>query len=275
MQRVVLLGLVFLAVIPDAAAEPEHASLFEVLRESTASVDLRYRYEWVSDDAVGLDGHASTLRTALRYETGAYEGFGVFLEAENVSSVGAALYNNAGVAHLGNGRLDGGVLYEVEYARQRAAALNPLRIAASYLHLMAGAEARGLVVTAGWERLGGNPADGQFQYAAGDPAPVQRLGRPVSGDARGGARGYLPQRARHGLGRAVERDLSRLPFRRGPLALRGRSRFRVAVRRAVAADDRDQGSPLRRRCARDRRSEADALECGAVLTEEPLAKLLA
>ena len=75
MQRAVLLGLVLMAVTPAAAAEPEpeQASLFDVLRESTASVDLRYRYEWVSDDAVGLDGHASTLRTALSYETGAYE----------------------------------------------------------------------------------------------------------------------------------------------------------------------------------------------------------
>ncbi len=299
MQRVVLLGLVFMAVTPDAAAEPEpeQSSLFDVLRESTASVDLRYRYEWVRDDAVGLDGHASTLRTALSYETDAYEGFAVFLEAENVSGVGAGLYDNAGVAHLGNRRFDrpvvadpelthmnqaalrytrqgttvqvgrqeillddqrfvgnvgwrqnhqsfdavrvessdvpgttvnyafirgihgirggaipvssqvlnaafavhaaarvvgyaygigneddprrstntwgvevssrpagddGGVLYEVEYARQRAAARNPLRIETSYVHLMAGAEARGLVVTAGWERLGGNPADGQF-----------------------------------------------------------------------------------------------------------------
>lgn len=94
MQRVALLGLVLMAVTPDAAAEPEQASLLDVLRESTAAVDLRYRYEWVNDDAVGLHAHASTLRTALRYETGAYEGFGVFLEAENVSSVGAALYDN-------------------------------------------------------------------------------------------------------------------------------------------------------------------------------------
>ena len=108
MQRVVLLGLVLMAVTPDAAAEPEPepASLLDVLRESTASIDLRYRYEWVRDDAVGLDAHASTLRTALGYETGAYEGFAVFLEAENVSSVGAALYDNAGVAHLGNRRFD-------------------------------------------------------------------------------------------------------------------------------------------------------------------------
>ena len=116
MQRAVLLGLVFLAVTPEAAAEqePEQASLFDVLRESTASVDLRYRYEWVTDDAVGLDGHASTLRTALRYETGAYEGFAVFLEAENVSSVGAALYDNAGVAHLGNRRFDRPVVADPE-----------------------------------------------------------------------------------------------------------------------------------------------------------------
>ena len=127
MQRVVLLGLVLMAVTPDAAAEPEQASLLDVLRESTAAVDLRYRYEWVTDDAVGLDAHASTLRTALRYETGAYEGFGVFLEAENVSSVGAALYDNAGVAHLGNRRLDRPVVADPELTHMNQAALRYTR----------------------------------------------------------------------------------------------------------------------------------------------------
>lgn len=292
-----VLGLVLLAAAPTAAEKREQESLVDALRESTASVDLRYRYEWVSEDAVGLDAHASTLRTALAYETGTYEGFSVFIEAENVSSVGAALYDNAGVPHLGNRRSDrpvvadpeltqmnqaavryarrgttvrvgrqeillddqrfvgnvgwrqnhqsfdalrvessdlplttvnygfirgvhgirggatplsshvlnaafavrpaarlvgyvydignesdprrstttwgvevsgrpsgddGVVLYQVEYARQRAATVNPLRIEATYLHVMAGAEAGGIVVTAGRERLGGSPANGQF-----------------------------------------------------------------------------------------------------------------
>ena len=297
MRRVVALGLVLLAAAPAAAEKREHGSLLDALRDSTASVDLRYRYEWVNEDTVGLDAHASTLRTALAYETGAYEGLAVFIEAENVSSVGAALYNNAGVAHLGNRRSarpvvadpeltqmnqaalrytrrdttvqvgrqeillddqrfvgnvgwrqnhqsfdalrvessdvprtilnyafirgvhgirggatpvsshmlngafavhaaarlvgyaydigdesdprrstttwgvevsgrpsgdEGGVLYQLEYAHQRAATVNPLRIEATYLHVMAGAEVGGIVVTAGRERLGGSPANGQF-----------------------------------------------------------------------------------------------------------------
>ena len=127
MQRVVALGLVLLAAAPATAEKREHGSVVCALRESTASVDLRYRYEWVSEDTVGLDAHASTLQTALAYETGAYEGFSVFVEAENVSSVGAALYNNAGVAHLHNQRTDRPVVADPELTQMNQAALRYTR----------------------------------------------------------------------------------------------------------------------------------------------------
>ena len=127
MQRVVVLGLVLLTAAPAAAEKREHGSLVDALRESTASVDLRYRYEWVSEDTVGLDAHASTLRTGLTYETGSYEGFSVFIEAENVSSVGSALYDNAGVAHLGNRRSDRPVVADPELTQMNQAVLHYTR----------------------------------------------------------------------------------------------------------------------------------------------------
>ena len=96
------------ATIPVAGQEeePQHETLTEALRDSTASMELRYRYEIVADEAFDLDAHASTLRTVLSFETGLYKGFGLFLEAENVSTLGADLYNNAGAGDLQNGCTD-------------------------------------------------------------------------------------------------------------------------------------------------------------------------
>ena len=52
--------------------------------------------------------------------------------------------------------------YEMEAARQRGAFANPAGPAAGYLHLAGGGRYRGVTVRAGWERLGGSPARGQF-----------------------------------------------------------------------------------------------------------------
>ena len=54
------------------------------------------------------------------------------------------------------------LVYEVEAARQREAFDNPTSVEAGYAHVTAGAGYRGVTVRAGWERLGGSPARGQF-----------------------------------------------------------------------------------------------------------------
>ena len=51
----------------------------------------------------------------------------MFLEAENVSSVGAELYDNAGVAHLGNRRFDRPVVADPELTQMNQAALRYTR----------------------------------------------------------------------------------------------------------------------------------------------------
>lgn len=92
-------------VVPqEEAAEPATVGFLEALRSGTATVALRYRHESVVDDAFANNGHASTLRTALGYTTGAFHGFRVFLQAENVLDVGAgSLHNDAGRGDRGNG----------------------------------------------------------------------------------------------------------------------------------------------------------------------------
>ena len=54
------------------------------------------------------------------------------------------------------------LVYEVEAARQADAFDNPASVDAGYVHVAAGAGYRGVTLRAGWERLGGSPARGQF-----------------------------------------------------------------------------------------------------------------
>ena len=56
----------------------------------------------------------------------------------------------------------GFLVYEVEAARQGDAFDNPASVDAGYVHVAAGAGYRGVTLRAGWERLGGSPARGQF-----------------------------------------------------------------------------------------------------------------
>ncbi|MCY4635430.1 MAG: hypothetical protein OXG04_13155 [Acidobacteria bacterium] len=56
----------------------------------------------------------------------------------------------------------GFLVYEVEAARQADAFDNPMPVDAGYVHVAAGGGYRGVTVRAGWERLGGSPARGQF-----------------------------------------------------------------------------------------------------------------
>ena len=104
-HRVAAMAALVLSVDPAAGQQPERRALVEAFRRGSASIDLRYRYERVADDAFGAEAHASTLRTVLAYETGSYRGFGLFIEAENVSSIGNDLYHNIGAGNLNNRRV--------------------------------------------------------------------------------------------------------------------------------------------------------------------------
>jgi hypothetical protein len=91
-----------------AAAQTDDASLSltEALRNGKPILSLRYRFENVSDDSRSAEAHASTLRTAFGYRTGAWRGWSLHLEAEDVSTVGNDLYNNAGFGDANNGVRD-------------------------------------------------------------------------------------------------------------------------------------------------------------------------
>ena len=94
----IALSLLALAAAGAVAAPGEDKpSLEEALKNGKTTLDLRYRYEDVSDQAIG-DKHAraSTLRTALGYRSRAYRGFTIQLEVENVAVIGNELYDDGG-----------------------------------------------------------------------------------------------------------------------------------------------------------------------------------
>ncbi len=87
------------------AAEPG-ATLADALRQGTPVLELRYRFESVSDDALAKEAEASTLRTAVGFDGAVWKGFHAEVVAENVSVVGDDRYNNAGVGASNNGVRD-------------------------------------------------------------------------------------------------------------------------------------------------------------------------
>ncbi|MCP4202345.1 MAG: alginate export family protein [bacterium] len=101
-------GLLLLSAT--ARAEDEPTGFAESLKNGTAAISLRYRFENVSDDAVVRDAEASTLRTTLSYRTQKYKKVSLFAEAENVTAVGDDNYRNLGAGSLSNGVTDRAVV---------------------------------------------------------------------------------------------------------------------------------------------------------------------
>jgi len=90
-----------------ALATETHASLAEALKGGKLSLNLRYRFESVDDDAFADNGYASTLRTALGYATAPWRGLSAKVEFQSVVDVGAAdKHNNKGAGTAWNGVSD-------------------------------------------------------------------------------------------------------------------------------------------------------------------------
>jgi hypothetical protein len=108
---------------PAAASEPDRQtttpaqSLGAALTSGELSLDLRYRFEWVDDDDFDRDAKASTLRSAISYETASFRGLFAGVSLEAVTPVGNdRLYNNGGSGDLGNGVTDRPTVADPELA---------------------------------------------------------------------------------------------------------------------------------------------------------------
>lgn len=66
----------------------------DAIMNGKVSLDVRYRYEHVSQDNALKDAGASTVRSRLGYTTDTYRGVGGMLEFQNISLVGPERYNS-------------------------------------------------------------------------------------------------------------------------------------------------------------------------------------
>ncbi len=92
MNRLTTLLVSVLAIAFNAAAADDAVytsdSVVAALMNGKPHVHLRYRYEHVDDDLVPAnDAQASTLRAALGWETGVWEGISLYAEMEHISEV--------------------------------------------------------------------------------------------------------------------------------------------------------------------------------------------
>ncbi len=86
-----------LALFGDITSADAEVSLIDAIIGGTPDVFLRYRFERADDASPGLKrGYASTLRTALGYQTGTFHGFSIYGQFEDVHALGQDRYNDGG-----------------------------------------------------------------------------------------------------------------------------------------------------------------------------------
>ena len=66
----------------------------ELTRDGEFNLSFRYRYEFVDQDGIAKNTHASTLRTRLAYRSSYFSNFGFVIEFDDISSIGNDLYNS-------------------------------------------------------------------------------------------------------------------------------------------------------------------------------------
>jgi hypothetical protein len=77
-----------------AAAEGGNDDFSSFIKQGTASLDFRYRYEWVDQAGFSDEAEASLLRSRLTLTSGKVRGFTVKLELDDVTSIGPNDYNS-------------------------------------------------------------------------------------------------------------------------------------------------------------------------------------
>lgn len=95
-MRMMKLTLLSLAI---AGTTLSHAALAEeafsnLYTQGKAILDARYRYEHVDQDNPLNNANAQTIRTRVGFQTGKWYGLSALVEADNVSRIGDANYNN-------------------------------------------------------------------------------------------------------------------------------------------------------------------------------------
>ncbi len=95
--RTLMSGAILAALGVTASAEEAPAaptSFTEMFTMGKASLDFRYRFEYVDQEGFDKNAAASTLRSRLTYSSAAYNGFSMLMEFDDVTSIGDDNYNS-------------------------------------------------------------------------------------------------------------------------------------------------------------------------------------
>ncbi len=106
---VMLASLVTTGALPVSAQEAPAQDFTSMFTEGKASLNFRYRYEYVDDDARDRNARASTLRSRLTFTSATYRGFSFLTEFDDVTAIGADDYNSTA-----NGKLQYPVIADPE-----------------------------------------------------------------------------------------------------------------------------------------------------------------
>ena len=120
-----------------APPDTKASSFTDALKAGKLAVNLRYRFEYVTDDVTdltGKDAKASTLRTAFSYQSKPFRGFAGFIEFENISVLGKNLFNNKGAGYLANGVTDRPVVADVKLTEVNQVYLDLTAIPNTVIH---------------------------------------------------------------------------------------------------------------------------------------------
>lgn len=94
-MRTIKLSLLSLAIAGTTLSHAAHAeeAFSNLFTEAKPILDARYRYEHVDQDNALKHANAQTLRTRVGVQSGKWYGLSALLEADNVSRIGDASYN--------------------------------------------------------------------------------------------------------------------------------------------------------------------------------------
>lgn len=83
-----------LATAPALGEQATASDFTSMFTEGKASLDFRYRFEYVDQDGIDKEAKASTLRSRLTFATAVYQGFSGLLEFDDLSDIGDDDFNS-------------------------------------------------------------------------------------------------------------------------------------------------------------------------------------
>ncbi len=89
-----ILGAIAAPAFAEEPAPAAPASFTEMFTMGKASLDFRYRFEYVDQENIDKEAEASTLRSRLTYGTATWKGLSGLIEFDNVSTIGSSDYNS-------------------------------------------------------------------------------------------------------------------------------------------------------------------------------------